>query len=167
GTSERSNFCSEARHTAREHPIQAKILYPFHPRCGETVLVRRRLLNHDVEHVVIVQPDGSLAHLPAWMLNEAAARFTISDAPRFPVEILLSMRVAIDALLTSLSSESTMETEGYEPMYQKSRTPRSRSVRNRATARDVAASPKAATDCTGGSPAGRDRRDTGNRGGRR
>jgi hypothetical protein len=30
--------------------------------------------------VVIAQPDGSLACLPAWMLEESAARYTIRDA---------------------------------------------------------------------------------------
>jgi Site-specific recombinase XerD len=31
-----SRCCSKQRHTARQHPIEGRIYYPFHPRCGET-----------------------------------------------------------------------------------------------------------------------------------
>src|SRR5499427_2557655 len=31
------NSCSVTRHTAREHPTEAKVHYPFHPRFGEAV----------------------------------------------------------------------------------------------------------------------------------
>ena len=31
--------CSKQRHTARQHPIEGRIYYPFHPRCGEMVLI--------------------------------------------------------------------------------------------------------------------------------
>src|SRR5262245_901199 len=57
----RCNFCSVTRHTAREHPTEAKVHYPFHPRFGEAVIVRRRLLTNSVVTAVILQPDDSLA----------------------------------------------------------------------------------------------------------
>ena len=31
--------CSKQTHTAHHHPIEGRIYYPFHPRCGETVLI--------------------------------------------------------------------------------------------------------------------------------
>ena len=68
------NYCSVTRHTAREHSTEAKVHYPYHPQFGETVIVKRRLVTHDVEMAVILQPDGSLACLPAWMLAESAAQ---------------------------------------------------------------------------------------------
>ena len=34
--------CSKQRHTAHQHPIEGRIYYPFHPRCGETVLIVRQ-----------------------------------------------------------------------------------------------------------------------------
>jgi hypothetical protein len=34
--------CSKQRQTAHEHPIEARIYYPFHPRYGETVLIIRQ-----------------------------------------------------------------------------------------------------------------------------
>jgi hypothetical protein len=63
------------------------------------VLIRRRLTSHDVELVVISQPDGSLACLPAWMLDESASQYTISKEPKFSLKILQSLRAEADALL--------------------------------------------------------------------
>ncbi len=34
--------CSEGRHTAHEHLVEGRIYYRFHPRSGETVLIKRR-----------------------------------------------------------------------------------------------------------------------------
>jgi hypothetical protein len=39
------------------------------------VQIRRRLESGGVEFVVVVQPDGSFASLPAWMTESAASRF--------------------------------------------------------------------------------------------
>ncbi len=97
---------SVIRHTAREHPTEAKVHYPFHPQFGETVIVRRRLVTNSVEMAVILQPDGSLAFLPAWMLDESAARYSIRESPTFSLVLLQSLRAEIDALLASLPSDS-------------------------------------------------------------
>ena len=56
-------------------------MYPFHPRCGETVLVQRRFAYRGIDLVVIPQPDGSIACIPEWMTNEQAARFKLSIEP--------------------------------------------------------------------------------------
>jgi len=52
---------------------------------------------------VILQPDGSLAFLPAWMLDESATRFTIQESPTFSLGFLQSLRAEIDALLAQLA----------------------------------------------------------------
>jgi hypothetical protein len=89
------------------------IYYPFHPRCGETVLIRRRLEYRGLELVVILQPDNSFACIPAWMSHEAAAQYAVREKPCFSVDILRSLRAEIDALLGFLRSESkTEETRG-------------------------------------------------------
>src|SRR5215469_18878264 len=62
--------CSERRHTAHEHLVEGRIYYRFHPRFGETVLIRRQLEYRGVELVVVLQPDGSHACTPAWMTRE-------------------------------------------------------------------------------------------------
>ena len=90
---------SERRHTAHEQPAEARITYRFHPRFGEVVQIRRRLESGGVEFVVVLQPDGSFASLPAWMTEPAASRFEIGDEPHFPLHILRSMRAEVDALL--------------------------------------------------------------------
>ena len=105
-----SRLCSEWRHTAHEQPAEARISYRFHPRFGEVVQIRRRLESGGFEFVVVLQPDGSFASLPAWMTEPAASRFEIGDEPHFPLHILRSMRAEVDALLGFLLSESKTET---------------------------------------------------------
>src|SRR5882724_5177862 len=105
----RSSSCSERRHTAHEHPGEGRITYRFHPRYGETVLITRRLERSGVEFVVVRQPDGSLAGLPAWMTHDAAAQFEITEEPDFSLDILRSLRIEVDALLGFLSTESQTE----------------------------------------------------------
>src|SRR6266436_2743564 len=73
--------CSVTRHTAREHSTEAKVHYPYHPQFGEAVIVKRRLVTHNVEMAVILQTDGSFACLPAWMLAESAAQHRICQSP--------------------------------------------------------------------------------------
>jgi hypothetical protein len=74
------------------------------------VQIRRRLESGGSEFVVVLQPDGSFASLPAWMTEPAASRFEIGDEPHFPLHILRSMRAEVDALLGFLLSESKTET---------------------------------------------------------
>jgi len=85
--------------------------YPFHPRSGETVLILRRYAYRGAELVVIPQPDGSLACIPAWMTEEAAAHYKLSAGPRFSLDLLRSLRAEVDALLGFLQSDSTGEKE--------------------------------------------------------
>src|SRR2546427_278980 len=87
----RYSFCSKRRHTAHGHLIEGRIYYRFHPRCGETVLIARQLEYRGVELVVVLQPDSSLACIPAWMTRGAAAQYTLSDKPQFSVDILRSL----------------------------------------------------------------------------
>src|SRR5215471_20296486 len=106
----RSRTHSEWRHTAHEQSTEARITYRFHPRFGEVVQIRRRLECGGVEFVVVLQPDGSFASLPAWMIEPAASRFEIGGEPHFPLQILRSIRAEVDALLGFLLSESKTET---------------------------------------------------------
>ena len=67
-----------------------------------------------MEYVVVLQPDGSFASLPAWMTEPAASRFEIGSGPRrFPLHILRAMRAEVDALLGFLLSESNTEAGDY------------------------------------------------------
>ena len=62
---------------------------------------RKRFAGED--HLVVVQPDGTLALIPSWMSEETARSATLSVRPRLPVERLVELRVRIDALLASRS----------------------------------------------------------------
>src|SRR6201984_3552780 len=118
----RCSCCSVTRHTAREHPTEAKVHSPYHPQFGEAVIVRRRLVTHNVEMAVILQPDGSLACLPAWMLAESAAQHRICGSPTISLAFLQSLRVEIDALLASLPSDSEMGDERHAAKFQNTRS---------------------------------------------
>src|SRR6202048_1900902 len=100
---------SERRHTAREQQAEAHITYRFHPRFGETVGVRRRLERGGTAFLVVHPLDGTFHCLPAWLTEEAASRFQISVEPRFPLDVLRSLRNEVDVLLGFLASESTTE----------------------------------------------------------
>src|SRR5712671_206797 len=131
--------CSERRHTAHEQWAEARITYRFHPRFGETVGVRRRLKRGGTAFVVVHQLDGTFACLPVWMTDEAASRFEIGDEPRFPLNILRSLRNEVDALLGFLGSESKTERpENDAPIRESPAKP----VRGRATVRRTACSSK-------------------------
>ena len=68
---------------------------------------RKRVGNEVV--LTIRQPDGTLAQIPAWMVEEEAAAMTVSDKPRFSLECLRGLRLELDACLNSLRGESRRE----------------------------------------------------------
>src|SRR5215471_11224187 len=159
-----SRFFSERRHTAHEHLVEGRIYYRFHPRFGETVLIRRQLEYRGVELVVVLQPDGSLACTPAWMTREAAAQYALSEKPRFSVDILRSLRAAADVLLRSLLSEPKTEKADNAAPIQK---PATEPVRGRGASRRSGGRTDERSGGSGGSPAARDRDCTGEQGDRR
>jgi len=158
-----SRPCSERRHTAREQQTEARITYRFHPRFGETVGVRRRLERGGAAFLVVHQLDDTFACLPAWMTDEATSRFEIGGEPRFPLDVLLSLRNEVDALLGFLAAESKTERpENDAPIRESPAKP----VRGRATARRTACSSKERTRDSHRGAAARDRSRVG-KGGKR
>src|SRR5262249_22872332 len=119
------------------------------------------------EMVVILQPDGSLAFLPAWMLNESAARFTIHESPTFSLTLLQSLRTEIDALLASLPFDSKAGDDGNASKSRDARKLAAGSVRSRAARRRAVADQETAARDTARSPVRRDRSGARNPGGRR
>ena len=61
-----------------------------HQRAGRSVLVIR-------------QPDGTLAQVPTWMCDPAAAALSVKDPPRIALTGLLDLRLTVDAALSSFS----------------------------------------------------------------
>ena len=163
--SESSRCCSDTRHTANEQPAEGRITYRFHPRFGETVRIRRRLERGGVAMIVVQQPDGSFACLPAWMTEPAASRFEIGAEPHFSVDILRALRREIDALLGFLQCESKPKEADDDASIRGSIEP----VRREAAAHRVAAKAEGRTGRGRERPAARNRissRKTSKTGGR-
>ena len=161
-----SMSCSVTRHTAREHTTEAKVHYPYHPQFGEAVIIRRRLVTHNVEMAVILQPDGSLACLPAWMLAESAAQHGICRSPTISIAFLQSLRIEINALLASLPSGSEMGDERHAAKFQNTRKQATWAVRANPARNRGDTGPATTADDADRSPAERDRLGARNRGGR-
>ena len=68
------------------------ILYPFHPRAGQMVQVEHRKRFAGEDHLVVVQPDGTLVLIPAWMSEDVARSATITASPRLAVGRLVELR---------------------------------------------------------------------------
>jgi hypothetical protein len=153
-----SKHFSEQRHTANEQPAEARITYRYHPRFGEVVQIRRRLETGGLEFVVVLQPDGSFASLPAWMTEPAASRFEIGDEPHFPLHILRLMRAEVDALLGFLLSESKTGTADNGAQIRKSPT---KPARRGDAAREAVPCSQGRARGPRGSSAPRDRSDAG------
>src|ERR1700736_284671 len=159
-----SRFCSKQRHTAHQHRIEGRIFYPFHPRCGETVLIAKQYAYRGAELVVIPQPDGSVACIPAWMTHESAAHHQLRAEPRLSLDILRSLCAEIDALLGFLHSDSGLENANNEAQEHKhSAGP----VRAGQASRLAGPLTEGTAGNAGRSPAARDRGGAGKRGGRR
>jgi|SRR6516165_5256828 len=158
---------SKHRHTARQQPMEARIWYPFHPRCGEMVPVFRRFAYRGVDLVVIPQPDGSIAWIPEWMTEERASRFALTPAPQFSLENLRLLRATVDALLNFLPSDSTREKDGHEAPQSESRKSTSHSVRTGGSTNRPVGNAKSTAREVARSPARRDRSGARNPGGRR
>src|SRR6201987_999640 len=159
-----SRCCSKQRHTARQRPIEGRIYYPFHPRCGESVLIARQYAYRGAELVVIPQSDGSVACIPAWMTHESAAQHQLRAEPRLSLDILRSLRAEIDVLLGFFQSDSGVENGNNEAQERKHSAGPVRPGRASCPASPLT---EGTADKAGRSPAARDRGGAGKRGGRR
>jgi hypothetical protein len=74
--------------------------------------VFRRHSFRGVTMLVVEQPDGTLTHVPEWMCAPTAASAAIRDGTRFPLEVLLELRIAADAALASLSGSNDGRAHG-------------------------------------------------------
>jgi hypothetical protein len=52
--------------------------------------------------LVIQQPDGTLAQVPAWMFEPTAATFPIGGCVRLPLGTLRELRLTLDEVLSSV-----------------------------------------------------------------
>jgi DNA invertase Pin-like site-specific DNA recombinase len=73
------------------------------------VLIIRQYAYRGTNLVVIPQPDGSVACIPAWMTDESAAQHKVCVEPRLSLDVLRALRAQIDAVLGFLRSDSTAD----------------------------------------------------------
>jgi hypothetical protein len=71
------------------------------------ILKRQRFAGSEV--FVVRQPDGTLTHVPCWMMREAASRHVVCAEPLLALPHLRDLRIEIDALLVFLRSDSKTE----------------------------------------------------------
>jgi hypothetical protein len=76
-----SPYRSRQRHNAGCPAFEVLILYPFHPRAGQMVQVEHRKRFAGEDHLVVVQPDGTLNLIPAWMSEDNARSATLTASP--------------------------------------------------------------------------------------
>lgn len=100
---------SKQGHTTRYHGGDGRIRYRFHPLCGEAVVITARKRHGGDILLTIRQPDGTLAQMPSWMLEDSAAVMTVCDAPRLTLACLRDLRLELDARLSSLRGDSRCE----------------------------------------------------------
>jgi hypothetical protein len=105
----------------------ATVRYGFHPRCGESVVVTGRQRYREEMAYIIRQPDGTLAAVPAWMMEELASSMTVNDAPRLPLSSLRDLRFALDTCLSLLCNDSCHGGDEHEA--QEAQSPPTGSVR--------------------------------------
>lgn len=68
--------------------------------------ILRRQLFGGIQVFVIEQNDGTLAHIPCWMLDQDAGELTLRPCPRLSVAVLRDLRIEVSSLLESLESDS-------------------------------------------------------------
>jgi hypothetical protein len=66
---------------------------------------------------VVRQSDGTLTHVPCWMMQEAASDHVVGPDPLLPLAQLRDLRIEVDALLVFLRSDSKTEKGQEDAQY--------------------------------------------------
>jgi len=111
--------------------------------------------HRDMEMVVIVQPDGTFACIPAWMTKETAAHFKLSEELKVSIDFLRALRTETTELLKSLQSESHLEKNDDRDATRGKHS--TRSVRQRAPSRPTSKRTNGGSGNAAGNAARRDR----------
>lgn len=85
---------------------EVNVTYPFHPLCGETVLVLSEQIHNGVRHFWLQNQNGSSYLMPAWMDTPEAASIEIVASPCLPVTRLLELHAFVISVLRSSTGQS-------------------------------------------------------------
>ena len=104
-----------------------QIHYPYHPSAGSVLPVVGEVRLGDEHYLVVLQSDGTRAHLPQWMFQPSAANFSVHPFPRISLQSLLTLRMELDGVLSLLFGtkaepgdldEAQQRTGAIRPIYQ-------------------------------------------------
>jgi hypothetical protein len=73
------------------------------------VIVTARKRYGDEVTLTVRQPDGTLAQLPIWMMEDRAAAMTVKEIPHLSLACLRELRLELDACLSLLRDDSHRE----------------------------------------------------------
>ena len=76
-----------------------------HPRAGDLVTVVGVRRHASADHLIVRQPDRTLALLPAWMTKTNGSSCELIQHPRLPLEKLAELHALVDTLLISLRGD--------------------------------------------------------------
>ena len=97
---------ADQRHTAGCPAFEVRITYRFHPRVGDFVTVVGVRRHASADHLIVRQPDRTLALLPAWMTQTNGSWCELVQHPRLPLEKLAELHALVGTLLISLRGDS-------------------------------------------------------------
>jgi hypothetical protein len=100
---------TKQRHTAGYQAVDGRIYYRFHARFGECVAILRRQRFQGADVFVIEQSDGTLAHIPCWMMRGDAMYLDVQPHPRLSLASLRDLRIEVSSLVNFLESDLPME----------------------------------------------------------
>ena len=70
--------------------------------------------------MTIRQPDGTLAQLPIWMMEESAEAMAVTEIPLLPLAHLRELRLELDTCLSLLHGDSRREGDKHDASATKS-----------------------------------------------
>lgn len=101
----RATICrhrAKQRHTAQEQPSgEARVYYRYDPRAGTAVTVIGHTKVGEDNFLIVLQTDGTRAHIPQWMLLPEAANLTVHVPPRISLQGLQTLYGELNAVLSN------------------------------------------------------------------
>jgi hypothetical protein len=91
---------SDRSHNAYSHEI-ATIHYRWHPLFGQSLRVRRRMVDWRGDNIFVELPDGTICSLPAWMFRpDCSVKYSLGD-PLVAISALCDLRDLLSSLQPS------------------------------------------------------------------
>jgi hypothetical protein len=90
--------------------FEATVHFAYHPLSGKRVRIVGTKRHPDEEHLLLEQPDGTKAYIPARMIDPAWANVEPEVMPRLEVAALEDLRRLLDNIVSSPAFRSAVVT---------------------------------------------------------